>query len=112
MQITLKEADFWTPPLATVAEAVAAGLRENYRTAEVSVEACPDLRALGCAFAGLGGAPFLIEIGGEPYAHNPALRDDASFDLGAIGAACGARVRRSSGRASPRCKPLAASAAS
>ncbi len=88
MQIKLKEADFWVPPLETVAESVAAGLRENYRSVEVSIEPCPDLQTFGCAFSSLGGGPFLIEIGGEPYAHHPALRDDASFDLAAIAAAC------------------------
>ena len=89
MELRLKEADFWVPPLGTVADAVAAGLGENYRTARVTVEACPDLRQFGCAFAGLGGTPFLIEIGGEPYAHNPKYREAASFDLQAIATACG-----------------------
>ena len=89
MQLALKQADFWVPSLGDVANAVAAGLRENYRSVRVSVGACPDLRRLGCAFSGLGGAPFLIEIGGEPYVHDPELRGDADFDLEAIAAACG-----------------------
>ena len=89
MNLKLKEAAFWVPPLADVADAVETTLRQNYRYVQVSIETCPDLRALGCAFPGLGGGPFLIEIGGEPYAHNPKYRDTASFDLQAIAAACG-----------------------
>ena len=89
MQLGIKEADFWRPPLAMVADAIAAGLRTNYREAKVSLTPCPDLRELGCAFSGLGGSPFLIEIGGEPYVHDLKYRADASFDLEAIAAACG-----------------------
>ena len=89
MELKLTDAEFWLPPLADVAGVVETALRRNYREVEVGIAACPDLRALGCAFSGLGGAPFLIEIGGEPYAHNPKYRDLASFDLQAIATACG-----------------------
>lgn len=89
MELTPKEAAFRVPRLADVAGFVETALRRNYRDVEVGVEPCPDLRALGCAFPGLGGSPFLIEIGGEPYAHNPKYRYRASFDLRAVAASCG-----------------------
>ncbi len=89
LHLKLKQAAFHQPRLDDIADAMAAGLAANYVEVAATVAPCPDLRDLGCAFAGLGGAPFLIEIGGEPYAHNPKYRDAASFDLTAIAAACG-----------------------
>ena len=50
MQLALKQADPWVPSVGDVADAVVAGLRENYRSVRVSVGACPDLRRLRCAF--------------------------------------------------------------
>ena len=63
MELTLETADFWLPSLVDVAAAVETGLGANYAEARVGVHTCPDLRPLGCAFAGLGGTPFLFEIG-------------------------------------------------
>ncbi len=85
----LKEADFWLPPLDEVAEAVRPGLSRNFLEVDVSLGPCPDLREIGCAFPGLGGRPFIMEIGGEPYVHNPKYRNESSFDLDAIMEACG-----------------------
>lgn len=64
-----------TPPQAVIRGALLEGLCRNYRHAEVRARECPDLRRLGCAWEGLGGAPCLVEVGGEPYAHNPRYRD-------------------------------------
>ena len=104
MELKLEQADFWAPPLADVAGAVEAGLKANYADARVEVRPCPDLRDLGCAFAGLGGAPLLIEIGGEPYAHNPKYREDATFDMAEIAGACGAPAARMIGAGFPSLK--------
>ena len=68
-------AAFWTPPLAVLRDALEDGLSRNYRRVAVQVKECPDLRRLGGAWEGLGGAPCLVEVGGEPYAHNPRYRD-------------------------------------
>ena len=53
---------------------LAAGLRETYQDVRVGVMPCPDLRVIGCAWPGLGGTSCIVEVGGEPYAHNPRFR--------------------------------------
>ncbi len=62
-------------PLEALCDALARGLKANYRDVRVRALPCPDLRAIGCAWPGLGGAPCIVDIGGEPYAHNPRYRD-------------------------------------
>ena len=89
MPPALREADFWLPPLSEVADAVRAGLETSFLEVDVGVGPCPDLRDAGCAFPGLGGRPFIVEIGGEPYVHNPRYRSRGSFDLDEIMKACG-----------------------
>ena len=68
-------ATLWSPPLAVLRDALEDGLSRNYRRAAVRVGECPDLRRLGCAWEGLGGAPCLVDVGGEPFAHDPHYRD-------------------------------------
>ena len=68
-------ATLWSPPLAVLRDALEDGLSRNYRRAAVRVGECPDLRWLGCAWEGLGGAPCLVDVGGEPFAHDPHYRD-------------------------------------
>ncbi len=63
------------PPLEALREALARGLQANYRDVRVRVVPCPDLRRVGCSWAGLGGSPGIVDVGGEPYAHNPRYRD-------------------------------------
>lgn len=88
MNNDMKQADFWCPSLEEAAAAIHPVLEKTYAEVSVSVGPCPDLRDLGCAFAGLGGNPFIVEIGGEPLVHNPQYRDDGSFDLANIMQAC------------------------
>ena len=88
MSSNYRESDFWVPPLDLVSDAIRIGLQENYAEVFVSVGPCPDLTEAGCAFLGLGGRPFLIEIGGEPYVHNPEHREQGSFDLNEMLIAC------------------------
>ncbi len=80
----IRQATFWEPPLPELAAALQTGLRKDFKEVEVDIQACPDLRQLGCAFAGLGGRPFLIELGGEPLVHNPRYRRHGNFDLDVI----------------------------
>ncbi len=62
------------PKLDVLCTALDAGLRETYREVRVQVKPCPDLEAIGCAWSGLGGEPCILELGGEPFAHNPRFR--------------------------------------
>ena len=86
-QLTIKKARFWAPDLLDLLPALRAGLMDNYRSVAVDIVPCPDLRALGCAMAGLSGSTCLVEVGGEPYAHNPKYRD-IEFDAAEIAARC------------------------
>lgn len=89
MLTEIGEGEFRRPGLGRCAEAVRAGLAKNYAEVAAEVVECPDLRDFGCAFAGLDGSPFLVEIGGEPLVHNPRLRSAGSFDLPEILKTCG-----------------------
>lgn len=77
-----------TPSLEDLAAILEIGLGKNYQSVAVEVVRCPDLRLLGCAAAGLGGKPSLLEVGGEPYVHNSQYRD-THFDMAEMAAACG-----------------------
>ena len=83
----IKKGALWTPELETLVPAISAGLQDNYDVVTVDVVNCPDLRSLGCATEGMSGAACLIEVGGEPYAHDPKHRD-VEFDSAEIVRSC------------------------
>jgi hypothetical protein len=73
--LDIASAPFAPPPLPAMRDALASGLKAGYRDVRVEVKPCPELRAVGCAWPGLGGTPCIVDVGGEPYAHNPRYRD-------------------------------------
>ena len=85
---SMKRAALWTPPLEELAPLVREGLQANYASVEVDVTECPDLRSLGCASPGISGSTVLLEVGGEPYAHNPKYRR-VTFDMAEMASDCG-----------------------
>ncbi len=88
MMEAMKRAALWSPPLEELAPYVREGLQANYASVDVEVTACPDLRTLGCASPGIGGSTVLLEVGGEPYAHNPGYRH-VTFDMAEMASDCG-----------------------
>jgi len=88
MTETMKRAALWTPPLEELAPFVREGLQANYASVEVDVTDCPDLWTLGCASPGICGSTVLLEVGGEPYAHNPRYRH-VTFDMAEMASDCG-----------------------
>ena len=84
----MKRVELWTPELEELAPVVRAGLEANYAHVEVEVTGCPDLRKLGCASPGIAGSTVLLEVGGEPYAHNPNYRQ-VTFDMAQMARDCG-----------------------
>ena len=84
----MKRAALWSPPLEELAPVLREGLQANYGRVEVEVTECPDLRTLGCASRGICGSPVLLEVGGEPYAHNPRYRH-VTFDMAEMAGDCG-----------------------
>lgn len=83
----MKRAALWTPDLEELVPVVQNGLQANYAHVEVEVSDCPDLRALGCATAGICGSTHLLEVGGEPYAHNPKYQH-ITFDMACMASDC------------------------
>ncbi len=88
MMEAMKRTSLWTPPLEELAPYVWEGLQANYASVDVEVTPCPDLRSLGCASPGIGGSTVLLEVGGEPYAHNPGYRH-VTFDMAEMASDCG-----------------------
>ncbi len=84
----MKRAALWSPPLEDLAPVLREGLQANYACVDVEVTECPDLRTLGCASRGICGSPVLLEVGGEPYAHNPRYRH-ITFDMAEMASDCG-----------------------
>ena len=84
----MKRVNMWSPPLEELAPYVREGLEANYAQVDVEVADCPDLRTLGCASPGIGGSTMLLEVGGEPYAHNPRYRH-VTFDMAEMACSCG-----------------------
>ena len=84
----MKRVELWSPPLEELAQVVRDGMQANYAVVDVEVTDCPDLRTLGCASPGIGGSTVLLEVGGEPYAHNPSYRH-VTFDMAEMASDCG-----------------------
>ncbi len=87
--LDISRAPLHQPSLAQLRDCLQDGLAQNYAQARVQIENCPDLREWGCPAAGICGSEKIIEVGGEPYLHNPKHRP-ADFDLNAIAQAIGA----------------------
>lgn len=84
----MQRVELWTPPLEALAPVLRDGLQANYAHVEIAIIDCPDLRTLGCANRGLSGSTALLEVGGEPYAHNPDYRH-VTFDMAQMARDCG-----------------------
>ena len=54
-------------------------LSNNYKEVEVSIVDCPNLRDWACPSEGISGNQKIIDVGGEPYMHDPNLIG-AEFD--------------------------------
>ena len=71
MKLKFESEKFDIPPLQKVAEALNIGLKENYQKVNVEVVDCPNLKDWGCPAEGISGNEKIIDVGGEPYMHDP-----------------------------------------
>ncbi|MDC0539414.1 DUF1907 domain-containing protein [Candidatus Pelagibacter sp.] len=71
MQLKIEKADFKEISLDKISEALQTGLIKNYHQVEVSVQDCPNLKEWGCPAEGISGNERIIDVGGEPYMHDP-----------------------------------------
>ena len=73
MKLKFESAKFNTPSLFDMGKALEKGLKENYQEVQVDVVDCPDLRQWSCPAEGISGNEKIIDVGGEPYMHDPKL---------------------------------------
>ncbi|XPS67784.1 hypothetical protein M3J09_000082 [Ascochyta lentis] len=66
--LPVQRIDLKPPPLEDLVDCIQNGLRQNFKSASVSVEQCPDLQdaPYNLAFAGLSGCPRIADVGGQP----------------------------------------------
>ena len=71
MQLKIEKGTFKDYSLEDISEALRKGLSENFKTVEVEVVDCPNLRDWDCPSEGISGNQKIIDVGGEPYMHDP-----------------------------------------
>ena len=71
MQLNIEKSNFTKYSLEKISEALQVGLSNNYKVVKVSIVDCPNLRNWGCPSEGISGNQKIIDVGGEPYMHDP-----------------------------------------
>ena len=79
MKLKFESGKFNTPSLLDMSKALDRGLKENYKEVEVGVVDCLNLKQWGCPAEGISGNEKIIDVGGEPYMHDPKFIG-AEFD--------------------------------
>mgnify|MGYP001217792312 CR=1 FL=1 len=79
MQLKIEKGIFAEFSLDEISKSLQTGLSKNYKEVQVSVIDCPNLRNWDCPAEGIGGNPKIIDVGGEPYMHDPKFLG-AEFD--------------------------------
>jgi hypothetical protein len=79
MQLKIEKSKFKEYSLNKISQALQSGLSNNYKVVEVSIVDCPNLRDWDCPSEGISGNQKIIDVGGEPYMHDPKLIG-AEFD--------------------------------
>ena len=90
MQLKIEKSKFKEYSLDKISEALQKGLSDNYKVAEVSIANCPNLRDWGCPSEGISGNQKIIDVGGEPYMHDPKFIG-AEFDYEEISKMIGSK---------------------
>ena len=71
MQLKIEKGKFSEFSLGEILKALQEGLSKNYKEVKVSVTDCPNLRNWNCPAEGINGNQKIIDVGGEPYMHDP-----------------------------------------
>ncbi len=90
MQLKIEKSKFKEYSLNKISEALQSGLSNNYKVVEVSIVDCPNLRDWDCPSEGISGNQKIIDVGGEPYMHDPKLIG-AEFDYEEISKMIGSK---------------------
>ena len=73
MKLKFESGKFDIPSLEDVAKSLNIGLKENYEQVNIEVVDCPNLKDWGCPSEGISGNEKIIDVGGEPYMHDPKI---------------------------------------
>jgi hypothetical protein len=79
MQLKIEKSKFKVYSLDKISKVLQNGLSNNYKSVKVSVVECPNLRDWDCPSEGISGNQKIIDVGGEPYMHDPKFIG-AEFD--------------------------------
>ena len=79
MQLKIEKGTFKDYSLEDISDALRKGLSKNFKNVEVEVLDCPNLRDWDCPSEGISGNQKIIDVGGEPYMHDPKFIG-AEFD--------------------------------
>jgi len=90
MQLKIEKSKFKEYSLDNIYEALQIGLSNNYKAVEISIVDCPNLRDWGCPSEGISGNQKIIDVGGEPYMHDPKFIG-AEFDYEEISKMIGSK---------------------
>ena len=71
MQLKIEKGTFKEYSLENISDALRNGLSENFKTVEAEIVDCPNLRDWDCPAEGISGNQKIIDVGGEPYMHDP-----------------------------------------
>ena len=91
MELNIEKSNFTKYSLEKISKALQVGLSNNYKVVEVSIVDCPNLRNWGCPSEGISGNQKIIDVGGEPYMHDPKFIG-AEFDYEEISKIIGSEL--------------------
>ena len=71
MQLKIEKGTFKEYSLEHISDALSKGLSEHFKTVEAEIVDCPKLRDWDCPSEGISGHQEIIDVGGDPYMHDP-----------------------------------------
>ena len=71
MKLKIEKGIFKKFELKEISKALEKGLSKNYDSVKAEVIDCPNLRNWDCPSEGMSGNQRIIDVGGEPYMHDP-----------------------------------------
>ena len=79
MELKIEKGIFKKFELEEITNALQVGLSKNFESVTAKIVDCPNLRDWGCPSEGISGNQKIIDVGGEPYMHDPKFIG-AEFD--------------------------------
>ena len=93
MKLKIEKGIFKKFELKEISNALEKGLSKNYDSVKAEVIDCPNLRNWDCPSEGISGNQRIIDVGGEPYMHDPKYLG-TEFDYAEISKMIGSEIGR------------------